>query len=276
MSNITLNSRAATSPVALRVLEQSANAKIHSTFANGFHLILGEQLVYVSAHPPTYLGAFDLRIERRAFSEILSSVKTGQIVKIRDETLTFYTRPHILTLELDVQSVPDLRLKPFIPLDFSPTASFILKELQVEQVFEGSGFFDHQTLKQVLAQIKEDKKLTDKAVLELIGAGAGLTPAGDDFLQGYLLMDLLTGKEGQVAELIEAGLNKRSTTDVTLNYYRALKDGWVNEFWLVFFDACRAYDKPQISQTIQLIKHYGHSSGRDLLLGVGTYLNNHY
>lgn len=68
-------------------------------------------------------------------------------------------------------------------------------------------------------------------------------------------------------------LQERSTTDVSRAYYQALVKGYVNSRWIQLLQAAREEDRHSTEELIQAIKTYGATSGRDILLGVQSYLH---
>lgn len=264
------------SPQASHLLHLKRNAKIHSIFSNGFHFVTGGQLVYVSHYPTSFLGAFDLRIEKSALKIILDHIKVGQLVKLQEDSLIFYTRPNILTIQINLQEAPDLRISRLQGIQLKENRHFVLEELKNQRILERSGFPENEQIYPIWRQIINRGTITDQEILQLIGAGKGLTPSGDDFLQGYLMMDLLSGAQGQIRERLIAALKQRNTTDVAYNYYQMLFSGYLSEFWIQLFKTWSIGDQDNIARLIEAITHYGHSSGCDLLLGMGSYIINYF
>lgn len=264
------------SPRASHLLYSHKTAKIHSIFSNGFHFIVDNQLVYVSYYPSRYLGAFDLRIEKSFLEKLLPQIQIGQLIKLSPDQLTFYTRPRPITFQLQLKSAPDLKLKS-ISLDLlSESSQLILTEFQKQAIFGRSGFADNKAINSVYSDIIQSGEINAAQIKQFIGAGKGLTPSGDDFLQGYLMMNLVTGlTDESFNHYLTEMLEKRQTTIVAFNYYQALMAGYLNEFWFDFFAAWTEKNPRKIKDIIHLISRYGHSSGCDLLLGVQAFIEHH-
>lgn len=271
-----MKSKALASPIASQLLSLNKNAKIHSVFSNGFHFLLDQQLIFVSRYYPGLLGAFDLKLAHDVMAELLKNVQTGQLVNISSDKLRFYTRPQMIEVQLDHQPIPDLTYEDYIGLDYSASIDAIQGSVQKHRIYERSGFPENIIINAALQAIRDHQIVQPRQVNQLIGAGKGLTPSGDDFLQGYLMMAILSGSRqaDELKEMIRAGLQERSTTLVSKNYYQALIKGYVNEPWLDFLDGIQEQDFQKIDEMIGKISHYGHTSGCDLILGVSTYIEN--
>jgi hypothetical protein len=108
---------------------------------------------------------------------------------------------------------------------------------------------------------------TSLAVRRLMGAGAGLTPSGDDVLCGVVLTLRAAGRRDAVALLASEIIDAIGcTTSVSAALLRA---------------ACAGYALPEVLQLIddlgtgapsspalERVLHVGHTSGRDLVAGI--------
>lgn len=106
------------------------------------------------------------------------------------------------------------------------------------------------------------------AVAELVGLGAGLTPAGDDFLCGFLAATVATGRPGlpeALREATEASLGRTGGISAFL-----LQCGF-HGFWpgplLDLGEACAADRPPVAVAALERLMAIGHSSGADLATG---------
>jgi hypothetical protein len=103
--------------------------------------------------------------------------------------------------------------------------------------------------------------------LALVGAGDGLTPAGDDVLAGALVAASATGhprlEEWRAAT--RAALARRSTTAVSRGLLTHALDGWATPELADFVVAvCRRHDAGATGRLLAV----GHSSGTALAAGV--------
>lgn len=248
--------------------------KVHSVFPNGFNLDLNGQLIFVGKHNSD-ISAFGMTIEAQAFKELQASLVVGQRVRITPSAWTFYTRPTLIQLlatnfeKLVVDIVP-ISLEA---LQASPLERYI----EEANVLAQSGFAHSVELNQLLLQweqaVQTTRELVQPALIrQLIGAGIGLTPSGDDFLQGMLLLEQALGKGDRLAQCVQTVLAERSTTAVSLAYYQALFAGKVNASWVKLLTAIKEGHSANLKAAIHQIQTYGATSGNDILLGIGKVL----
>lgn len=110
----------------------------------------------------------------------------------------------------------------------------------------------------------------------LIGLGPGLTPAGDDFLQGFLLFSPASEKTGKVARECCRLLQSSGVKDTTLisrAFWRAFFAGHVAEPLRIMVEAFNAGEWEIFSYQVASISRIGHSSGNDCLTGAWCALN---
>ncbi|MCQ4088311.1 DUF2877 domain-containing protein [Saccharibacillus sp. JS10] len=253
--------------------------KVHSIFSNGFNLKVGKRLWFVGKGE-AYLSAIGFTIDTENFDLIAQGLSVGTLIKISphcssagkqfDLVLTVYVRPQPMILILtSIQNV-DVSI-PRIPLE-DWYASDILQKLEQAQVRQNSGFAA-PPLDQIDARLSEGSaEFSADTVQSLIGAGIGLTPSGDDFLQGMILLEQITQSKPIIADFTRQALQIRSTTDVSLAYYQTLFDGYIHPTWRHLCSAIQNRDSSKITAAIQHIQAYGATSGNDSLLGVLTFL----
>ena len=252
------------------ILVHKRYAKIHSVFPNGFNLDFGGELIYVSYHQKGMLSARGLTIDKNVFDLILPYLKTGLQVRYRSEQMVFYTRPHIFTIEFTDRIIKNLKV---FPLGVRELESIYLKtHIGNMNLLKESGFSENPMLLNVLNSIQKTKEVTLNHINQLIGAGLGLTPTGDDFLQGLILMEKILAHPPYIQEMVQQQLLERSTTDVSLSYYEALFEGYGNKPLIRLFEAAKKKDDRKLKEALLLVQAYGETSGYDLLMGILTYL----
>lgn len=256
----------------LRLAEPGVKiGKIHSVFSNGFNLQFKHQLVFVGKHG-TGLSAFGLTIAARPFEVLKQSLTAGQMVRIQADTWTFYTRPQIKTLILTQVDMMDLSI-PHVTMP-QIQASGLVSEIERARALDLSGFKQSQPLLALFQKWLSWSLDDDRSdlVRQLIGAGVGLTPTGDDFLQGMVLMEQALDLPGDLqAEVLEQ-LENRQTTDVSQAYYEALFAGEVNQSWVTLLQEIQLGTEASLGPIILEIQAYGSTSGNDILVGVLTFL----
>lgn len=116
-----------------------------------------------------------------------------------------------------------------------------------------------------------DPSLQWRAVRPLIGYGAGLTPAGDDFLIGALGAGLYAG---HVSAVILSKLAERLaqhpdlTTDVSLEYLHYAVSGQFGSRILEVLNALCCQMPTDVARAVWLLIGTGRTSGIDTALGI--------
>ncbi|MER1953431.1 MAG: DUF2877 domain-containing protein, partial [Aerococcus urinaeequi] len=184
-------------------------------------------------------------------------------------TWTLYSRPNPVQICMERVAIVGTKLPKISVADF--IEADIITALAQADIWQESGFSANNDLAGRYRDLLEE--WDNKVAQSLIGAGIGLTPSGDDFLQGYIMMTLITGRDDYlVMPAIQLGLEQRSTTLVSETYYKVLFAGHLNYSWTNFFDAVLANDINLVHGVIKQIQQYGATSGNDILLGVQAFL----
>lgn len=102
-----------------------------------------------------------------------------------------------------------------------------------------------------------------------IGAGPGLTPSGDDFLTGIILINQIRKILGSVfLEVIKEMASVEYTTAVSVNQYRCSLQGYFSSSMIAFADAYVDKNSEKLRECVNRLLHYGHTSGRDMVAGM--------
>ena len=119
-------------------------------------------------------------------------------------------------------------------------------------------------------------EITDKqqSLTYLVGRGRGLTPSGDDFLLGWLLVQQLKQDNRENNELImQKAQSPDYTTDVSRHYLRQAATGCYSQALLNLAKALLETTNEQVmAHRIADIIAHGHSSGADTLAGIAATL----
>lgn len=254
------------------LLTENALGKVHSVFKNGLNVKAGNRLAFLGkgSHPISGIGLnFD---NERLLDEIISQVKPGTIVKFKDDQAVFYTRPRFTAVHFD--QVKDTNLSLPVGLQMlEPQYDYLIEAFQDLNPYASSGFNDGATLKILYQNFVADELSLDEFVYKAIGLGIGLTPSGDDFIQGMMMAEAVFGQKDEIAVMTKEHLLERSTTDVSVAYYEALFDGVaLHEIWLTFLRMVPDTNHDELLNQLIWMRRYGHTSGSDLLLGFKTYL----
>ncbi len=104
---------------------------------------------------------------------------------------------------------------------------------------------------------------------QLAGLGAGLTPAGDDFILGAILAVWIIHSQA-IAKIIAEEITNTAaplTTSLSAAWLRSAGKGEAGILWHEFFDALISTNAMQISEAINRILAVGETSGADALAG---------
>jgi hypothetical protein len=112
-----------------------------------------------------------------------------------------------------------------------------------------------------------EKASLQEGVAQLAGLGAGLTPAGDDFLAGFMLWAWLAHPEPRrlCDEIIKVAEPRSGTIPAAL--LRAAGNGECSIAWHRLLEAASNHEQDQMAHAIKGILSHGHTSGADTLAG---------
>jgi hypothetical protein len=110
---------------------------------------------------------------------------------------------------------------------------------------------------------------------QLIGLGGGLTPSGDDWITGFILVQSRVGiKEDQCDPFLIQVKNEitnlafEKTTTISASRFRAACMGWSEEMFLEVIDKLIGEDEKFSDPLVYEIVNFGHSSGIDTCMGI--------
>ncbi len=104
----------------------------------------------------------------------------------------------------------------------------------------------------------------------LLGRGEGLTPSGDDALAGALLVAHALGVGDALAVVVRRRLG--ATTAVSAALLSAAAVGFAARSVVTLVDAAVAGDELGVRAALPAVLSIGHSSGADVVVGVGAAL----
>jgi hypothetical protein len=104
----------------------------------------------------------------------------------------------------------------------------------------------------------------------LAGLGAGLTPAGDDFLLGAMVAIWSVYPPGEAAALAESMAAQAAplTTSLSAAWLQAAARGEVAAPWHDLLDGMTAHSRERMLSAAERILNMGHTSGADALAGL--------
>jgi hypothetical protein len=113
-----------------------------------------------------------------------------------------------------------------------------------------------------------------KIASKLTGLGAGLTPAGDDFILGAIYAAWIIHPPEIASVLAERITNAAAplTTSLSAAWLRSAGSGEAGMLWHAFFESLLAGNQVEIQYQIARLLSVGASSGADALAGfTGTF-----
>ncbi len=148
----------------------------------------------------------------------------------------------------------------------------LLQVLRNEKNYEQNNNADNFTryLGSLILQLQQAETWEKKNIVlrKFLGAGRGLTPAGDDFLVG--LLSLLYYYDRQLAAKINLELQHKDQSSTTLVSFMALKAamrGHFNQEILNFYDSL-TNTTGELFSALKKLLNMGSSSGEDILAGI--------
>lgn len=260
---------------------------VHSRFANGFNIKIGDSLVFIGNNKNGFLP-FGIHLREEDTLNAVSFVSNGDPVTWNSRTNSIELPRVTISIEKGKSFKNELttlknktifkdsferfclqlnEIEDRTGLDIS-FKEFLNKYLAAgEQNWLGAEAY---LIMLIEVAMSSDEGLMEKVLRYFLGRGQGLTPSGDDMIVGLLAFDavspsLSTAFYEKVSELIEG---ESITTDVAREYLRyalkkeysstvsemvnALADGNASNFEEVFYDLIGV----------------GHSSGLDTILGI--------
>jgi hypothetical protein len=277
---------------AQSTLAQNTRASVLGVTSRGIFLLApSRQIIFLSYE--SYCGPLSVNLDRTAGQTL--SAANGQNVIFQDAFLSFPDGGDLVSLvgaptwqppqaANRMASIPEsLALLKRITTSLHPDKSVaglapILNQLMGEPNLSPLP----DDLQPAYASILElthlyEVSLEDglQAISRLLGLGRGLTPSGDDFITGLLLiLNRLPagerfGKLGRPFNSLLIEMAYQKTTTLSANIIECAADGSADERLILPADGLiRADADPQACAA--LLESYGHSSGIDALTGMAA------
>lgn len=261
--------------MAKYLAEHSVDGTVHSVFSKAINIVSGETMVSVLSKE-TLLEPMSVRLDD-AISFTAAGIKAGDSVHLSPDSLTVgmlrmpwklvdsWKEKHTFELNSLQECAyrADRFLTDYLQTFVRPVGMAVLFQKTDD---EGKrGYLSGKVQMLMSAQTEEE---TLAAMSELVGLGPGLTPAGDDFLCGYMRTSILLGTKIDYAKLIKR--IKHLTNELSAKSLELASEGrCAEEISLILFelfDARGSYVKA-ISH-INAVASYGSSSGTDIICGI--------
>lgn len=264
---------------------------VESIFEHGFNIRkistqAKQDWIYLSAIDPLKRSVMGVQLTNdEAFQTIMANLRLGERLHLKGKHWRVYSRPTMLEIELEAIHCYDCHLPRGVIHLADIQASGLVSVLEESRLLEQSAFYQLPSLKSLYQEWLEESEATpllldftlvSNLLRKLIGNGLGLTPSGDDFLQGMMVMEAMMAQEDQgmvrIDQEVKKLLSYYTTSQVSLNYYDALFAGYANQAWVQLAHALIHYEVSQIPLFLKGIENYGHTSGKDMLLGAKMYI----
>lgn len=247
-------------------------AIVHSVFDHSFNLWIGGRLINV-ANYAAYLSSFGLYLPDKLFNQLYPSIQKGNKVRLTRNSITAYARTGVQKVVWEEPKFIDLNVSKMIVSDSN---LILLKDiLDKKDLKNHVGLEMTKKMLDILHQLAflPNESLDDtkcKEIIEyLIGRGKGLTPSGDDLLVAYLSILQLRKDSRQDKYLDVLQTLNLSTTDVSKEYVFASIEGYVNSvIYRLYQDLIAGEKKEKIKKDVADVMQIGHTSGKDMCLGM--------
>jgi hypothetical protein len=261
--------------------------QVHSIFANGFNIKMGDSLIFIG-NQKNGLLPFGIHLTPVDTSRVVSLIKNNETVYWNEETSTlefsemtislkkgcsFKNEVYPITRNVLYKDNLSTIKALLIPNDQPTGLDIYINEFlcKYEEGFDKNLSEGEQYVLWLIdAVLTNDQFLIEKTLRFFLGRGKGLTPSGDDLLVGLLAFDSVTNFISvafyeKISDLVE---KESITTDVSKEYLRySLR----HEFSSTVTDVVNALgsDTPVLDlEAFERLLVVGHSSGLDTLFGI--------
>lgn len=261
-------------------IENRTMGRIHSVFQSSLNLMFADKLINISTQGMP-LAPHGCTLSADKIQRVLATGRVGDLVKMENNQLTFYTVGDIFNVDLnEIETInltlPRLHLSPqeVKESNFYQILKRLPfhKEIGLEMAGETAKSFDI-----LEAFTTQDDQAVRKAMVHLLGRGHGLTPSGDDILLGFGMIQRALLADDRFLTLLQDVLNSRKTTVISEAYFEGLFLDHVNSLFKSLILAMQVGDEEVLNRLIGWITRYGHTSGYDTLfgmfLGASAYVN---
>lgn len=265
------------------LFEQGASMCVHSVYKHTINLISGNHLIALTPRQ-SVMTPLTIQLDLSDYQFAKLKVAVNDEVKFNTKGLQIvgqqFHRLLALGYYLNIRNFSEISLanacevqrllatslfKQAVKGELVQAAMHVLLEHPVHSNRQIAFFVT--SLNHFLKVETEDQLI--EGLTRFIGAGEGLTPAGDDFITGVIASNSLLHWMSEHAEkkLYEEIIkNAPKTTLVSQHYLVHATQGRFNKLVVEFMDLCRT--NLDIVPVLNEIRAIGHSSGTDFLLGV--------
>lgn len=265
------------------LFEQGTSMLVHSVYKHTINLISGNQMIALTPRQ-SILTPLSIQLDLSDYQFAKLAIKQNDEVKFNTMGLQIQGQEFSLLLALgyylNIRNFSKVSLEDACEIQrllattlFKQAAKGELVQAAMYVLFTHSIEFSLQqtffasSLKEFLRAETEESLI--QILTNFIGAGEGLTPAGDDFITGVIASNSLLpwiSSDGEEILTKEIVLKSNKTTLISQHYLLHATQGRFNKLVVEFMDLCRT--NLDIVPVLNEIRAIGHSSGTDFLLGV--------
>ena len=273
-------------PRALEWLASAAEPRIHSLFHQSINLIDSEQGLLSVVMPELGPGPFAIVVARPD-----PSFKGFDALDLESPVTINGRRIEIGTIQVDAASAKQWQPRPIWrrfgeeldsaargrlaallhehapPGSFAPLANGTLPELDQTVQSKALHAAARPAKLLVTSLAAGNSKAAGEAAVGLAGLGGGVTPSGDDYLQGAIHALWAMQSEERARPMGEAIANKAAsqTNVISSEWLRSAARGDAGEDWHLLAQAISANQR--IDETVIQLLRRGHTSGADAMAG---------
>jgi hypothetical protein len=273
-------------PRALEWLASAAKPRIHSLYRQSINLVDSEQGLLSVVLPEVGPGPFAIVVRRpdasfEGFnvldleSPITINSRRMEIGPIQVDTVSaeeWQPRPNWRRFGEELDSAALMRLAALLheharPGSFAPLANGTLPEL--DQTVQSKALHAAARPAELLMAglTAGDRAGVGEAAIQLAGLGGGVTPSGDDYLQGAIHALWAKQSEVRARRMGDAIISQATplTNAISGEWLRSAARGEAGEDWHLLVEAIATnHEVEEIA--IQLLRR-GHTSGADAMAG---------
>ena len=246
--------------VAARILSRSSHARITHVFDKSFYAEVGDQLICVLAED--FLnGPINICV-----NEIPRILDVGTCIEISSTKAEIWEPIKFGPINADrlFENLPETYRKDLIE------AKSLLPKSLSSPLFKTIA---KPALIDLCLFLRDKKTAPVPAIKSLLGLGPGLTPSGDDFLIGMMLVLHTVGEKDLFLKLAKIVKNFASfqTSSISNAHLSAMTDS-AQANCLLHELLFALQEKKSIKQALIRAENFGHSSGKDAIAGIITAL----
>ncbi|MGA0314541.1 MAG: DUF2877 domain-containing protein [Alphaproteobacteria bacterium] len=246
--------------VAARILSRSSHARITHVFDKSFYAEVGDQLICVLAED--FLnGPINICV-----NEIPRILDVGTCIEISSTKAKIWEPIKFGPINADrlFENLPETYRKDLIE------AKSLLPKSLSSPLFKTIA---QPALIDLCLFLQDKKTAPVPAIKSLLGLGPGLTPSGDDFLIGMMLVLHTVGEKDLFLKLAKIVKNFASlqTSSISNAHLSAMTDS-AQANCLLHELLFALQEKKSIKQALIRAENFGHSSGKDAIAGIITAL----